>query len=145
MKLTHRRLSSVSLSDPVSDPSNRSIMHMSTLIASDLWLLETSWDGSSIGDIQVFINRACGQNGVRMTVPGTEVDARGRLVEVPAPDDWAWWRGVPKGKVNSYSFVEEDVPAPATVEDVGLPFELPNAQPKAKPDQAGKGSPATAG
>ena len=128
MKHTHRRLSSVSLDTAISDPLDRGTMPMSTLIASDLWLLETSWDGESVGDIQVFKNAACGQSGVRV---GPE-------------DKWVWWAGVPRGKIKSYRFVELEPILPMTTHDEGLPFELPRAERKEKPDQAGKSGPAAA-
>ena len=69
--IVYRRLARASLETPVSDPTDRNTMPMSTLLSSDQWLLETSWDGASIGDVQVFKNAACGHNGVRKTKPVT--------------------------------------------------------------------------
>ncbi len=137
MKLSYRRLARVSLDTPVSDPLDRNTMPMSTLIESDFWLLETSWDGAAIGDIQVFKNAACGQNGVRMKddkkkgVDGLALDR---------PDEWVWWAGVPRGKVTSYRFADQEHPVPQTVGQEALPFELDppaNAQRKEKSLEAG--------
>lgn len=143
MRITHRRLASASLEHPINDPADRNVMPMSTLIASEQWLLETSWDGASIGDVQIFKNASCGQNGVRTTIDSDETDERGRPKQIPKPDEWIWWGGVPRGRIKSYRFTEEEHPRPMTM-DEGLPFELPNAQRKEKPEQAGKGGSATA-
>lgn len=143
MRITYRRLASASLTDPINDPGDRNVMPMSTLIASEQWLLETSWDGASIGDVQIFKNASCGQNGLRINVDSEELDERGKKKQIPKLDEWIWWGGVPRGKIKSYRFTPEEHPQPLTL-DEGLPFELPNAERKAKPDQVGKGGPATA-
>jgi hypothetical protein len=136
--IEHRRLATVSLSEPISHPTDRNEMPMSTLIASDQWLLEVAWDGSSIGDVQIFKNASCGQNGAHTMVPHPKkLDERGKPLEVPKADEWKWWGAVPHGRIKSYRFHEDEHPQPMTV---GLPFELPNAQRKAKPDEAGSSS-----
>ena len=128
------RLSSASLEVPVSNPFDRSEMPMSTLIASDRWLLETSWDGASIGDVQMFKNSECDPNGNALV--HTEGKKKGQKV-TPV---WSWWGGVPRGKVKSYCFLDRVGIAPQTVEDEGMPFELPNAQRKEESRQASEGS-----
>lgn len=126
------RLASANLEVPVYDPNDRSEMPMSTLIASDRWLLETSWDGASIGDIQVFKNTQCGPNGNSL------VDTKGRKVAA----QWVWWGGVPRGKIKSYRFL--DIADRQPVTDEGMPFELPNAQRKEESRQARKEGPSAA-
>jgi hypothetical protein len=130
--LEYRRLVAVSF-DTAIQP-DRADMPMSTGIASDQWLFETSWDGSSIGDVQIYKNAACGPNGAHiMKADAKKVDERGKPLEVPLPDDWRWWGAVPHAKIKSYRFHENELPTPRTVD---LPFELPNAERKAKPDEA---------
>lgn len=146
MRIIYRRLACAALEHPINDPLDRNVMAMSTLIASEQWLHEVPWDGMGIGDVSVFRNKAFAHNGTRMTKPGDEVDARGRRIEVPLEDEWVWWSGVPRAKIKSYRFLDEDCPLPQTIPDPELPFELPNrnAQRKEKSDQAGEGGPATA-
>lgn len=123
MKITTRRLCYAALSEPISDSTDRNMMAMSTLIEDWNWLFETSWDGCVIGDIQIFRNTA----------------PKGQK------EEWVWWGGVPRGKIKNYKFTPDHRLTPQTLEeDEGLPFELPNAERKAKPDQAGKGGPAAA-
>lgn len=132
----HRRLASASLTDPINDPADRNVMPMSTLIASDMWLLEVSWDGTEIGDVQVFKNKSCAANGERKVSEKLDRDRK----PIPVEDEWVWWGGVPRGKIKSYRFVDQGQIRPMTV-DEGLPFELPkkNAQREEKPVEAGKG------
>ncbi len=140
--LEYRRLATASLESPISHPTDRNEMPMSTLIGSDQWLIEAAWDGFAIGDIQIFKNASCGQNGNHlMKAHPKKVDERGKPLEVPVPDEWVWWGAVPHGRIKSYRFHEDEHPQPQTV---GLPFELPNAQREAKPDQAGASGKATA-
>jgi hypothetical protein len=119
----HRRLSDVSLDTAISDPSDRNYMAMSTLKSIDSdppneqWLLETSWDGDAIGDVQVFRNLSVGHNGLRMLDKANK----------PLPDSWVWWGGVPRGKVKSYRFAVREEIKPQTVKD---------AEREAKPGQA---------
>jgi hypothetical protein len=100
-----RRLSYVQLDTQVSDPVDRQLMPMSTLISVDAdppnlqWLLETTWDGSGIGDVQVFKNRSVGHNGIKTA----------------EKDDWVWWGGVPRGKIRSYRFSDGQGIQPTTV------------------------------
>jgi len=124
------RLAVAQLTDPVSDPTDRNVLPMSTLILSDAFMTEVSWDGCTIGDAQVYKNRNCNANGVKMK------DASGHDL----PDDWMWWAGVPRAKIKSYRFADSTNMKPQTVADPGLPFELPNAQRKEESRQAGKGS-----
>jgi hypothetical protein len=107
---------------------------MSTLIASPLWLLETTWDGLSIGDVQIFKNENCTHSGVPV------LDPDGKTL----PPDWKWWNGVPCDKVKNYKFIDTSMMVPRTVEDPGMPFELGNVQLKEESGQAGKGKPARA-
>ena len=132
------RLSSASLEIPINDPNDRSEMPMSTLIASDKWLLETSWDGASIGDVQIFKNAKCDVNGNALR--HIEGKKKGQKVD----PEWIWWGGVPRGKIKSYRFLDGANIRPATVEDVGMPFELPNAQRKEEPRPTREGGPAPA-
>lgn len=144
--ISYRRIATASLTDAINDPTDRNIMAMSTLIASDQFMHETSWDGSTIGDIQIFRNLACGPNGNRM--PTDEKGPNGKpLLDADGkplmkPDEWVWWGGVPRGKIKSYRFVPDQHLVPNTL-DEGLPFELPkkpkNAQRQEKPEQAGEG------
>jgi hypothetical protein len=111
--MIHRRLSLVCLESPVNDPSDRSILPMSTLIASEQWLLEASWDGVAIGDVQIFRNANVGPTGQP-------------IVEGMGPE-WEWWGAVPRGRVKSYRFEDGAGIKPLTVK---------NAEPQAKPVEA---------
>ncbi len=124
------RLASAMLDVPVSNPDDRSEMPMSTVIGSDRWLVETSWDGSSVGDLQIFKNTECGPSG------DAKVFTEGKKKGQKVPPVWIWWGGVPRGKIKSYKFLNAADIQPATVEDEGLPFELPNAQRKEESGQA---------
>jgi hypothetical protein len=124
-----KRLSYVSLDTPISDPADRATLPMSTLIGSEQWLIEAAWDGSSIGDVQIFRNMNCNVHGARLHHGDGTI-----MVE-----DWHWWGGVPRGKIKGYKFWDAKTLTPMTT-DEGLPFELPNAQRKAKPLQVGPGS-----
>lgn len=118
--MIHRRLVTVCLDTPISDPNDRGVMPMSTLIASHQWLMEASWDGAIIGDVQIFRNTNVGPTGAPLLDGfGTEV-----------PPAWTWWNGVPRGKVKSYRF--EDA---ATIQ----PMTVKHAEPAPKPKSAGQG------
>jgi hypothetical protein len=121
-----RRLKSAALVDPVNDPSDRAIMPMSTLLATDEWLLECGWDGFSIGDVQVFRNENA-KNGFRAKGPDGK----------PLPDVWVWWGGVPHGKIKSYRFMDDADIQPQTMEPMPLELNL-HAERKEEPRQAGK-------
>ncbi len=123
MTIVTRRLKSASLVDPVNDPSDRAIMPMSTLLATEEWLLECGWDGFSVGDVQVFRNQNC-LNGHRAKTPDGK----------PMPDVWVWWAGVPRGKIKSYRFVDGTEIQPQTL---NLPFD---AERKEESRQSGKGA-----
>jgi hypothetical protein len=132
--MNHRRLATASLESHVSDPADRNLIPMTTLIGIDanppshMWLLETAWDGACIGDVQIFRNENCGPSG-EVTYGG---DGK------PMAAKWVWWGGVPCDKVKSYRFANSDgTIQPQTLED-DTPFELPNAQRKAEPRPAGK-------
>lgn len=139
---THRRLAYVDLDTSISDPVDRTIMPMQRLIGVDgdppnhMWLIETSWDGASIGDVQVFRNQNCSHAGN----PATDKDGE------PLPANWVWWGGVPRGRIKSYRFAAGDVTLPMTLGDDVIPFELPktDAERKEKPGSLGKGGPARA-
>jgi hypothetical protein len=127
------RLETASLEVPVSNPKDRQEMPMSTLIASDRWLLETSWDGASIGDIQIYSNSECTHAG------DAKVYQDGKNKGQKVPPVWTWWGGVPNGKIKSYRFLNAADVRPSS-EDEGLPF---SAQRKEEPRQASKaGAPA---
>lgn len=106
MTIIHRRLASAQLEATVSDPADRNTLPMSTLIGIDAeppnyqWLLETTWDGSSIGDIHIFRNLSCNPNG--------------QMIDPKKKNEWIWWGGVPRGKVKAYRFAADDVPVPET-------------------------------
>lgn len=134
--LKHRRLAYACLETHVSDPGDRNTMPMTTLIGIDatppnhLWLIETAWDGASIGDIQLFKNESCGPSGQLTMGPDGK----------PVPNKWVWWGGVPRGKVKSYRFANADgAIQPQTAEDVP-PFEFTRAQREAKSRQTGPGA-----
>lgn len=115
MTIEVRRLKSVCLTEQIGDPADRSVMAMSTLLANEEWLLECSWDGERIGDVQVFRN-ASAANG-RHPTPGSE---------------WVWWGGVPCGKIKSYRFEDGEYISPMTV---SAPH---HAQPQKESGSAGK-------
>lgn len=124
------RVSHASLSDPVADPENRQIMPMSTLVGTDdqtEWLLETTWDGSVIGDIQVFRNKNIAGNGQAMKDPAGKA----------LPPEWIWWAGVPRGKIRSYRLHDRSLIKPGTVEgdEIKLPFD---GKRKGEPREAGQ-------
>lgn len=123
------RLSHVNLTDPVNDPEDRYIDPMSTLIGTDdqcMWLLETTFDGSIIGDVQIFRNTNALPNGQ------SKVDETGKML----PPVWKWWSGVPRGKIRNYRFYDRAILKPGTVEEAHeLPFD---GKRKAEPGQAGK-------
>ncbi len=127
--MNHIRFEAVALEHPVSDPMDRSIMPMSTLIASPLWLLEATWDGSRIGDVQIYKNENCTHGGMPNQDPSGK----------DLPPAWKWWNGVPCDKVKSYKRFDASACQPSTVEVGSLPFRLGDVQPEAKPRQAGKG------
>ncbi len=124
MTLFYVRLSLVSIEEPISDPTDRGVMPMSTLIASPRWLLEAAWDGVALGDVQVYKNDGCTDSGVQ------RLDAEGK----PVPDSWLWWGGVPHGRIKSYKFADAVNLRPQTVAE--LPFK--NAERKAKSREAGE-------
>ncbi len=132
--MNYRRLATVQLTDPLSDPKDRGLMPMSTIFDSDQWLVEVSWDGAVIGDAQVFKNENASGPSVRTT------DRNGD----PLPFAWVWWAGVPRGKIKSYRFMDADKIQPQTLPIDALPFELPNAQRKTEPRQVAKAGPAPA-
>jgi hypothetical protein len=113
MTVTTRRLALAALDTPVMDATDRNIMPMGTLIASEMWLIEVPWDGARIGDAQVFINRACN--------PGNGAKEPG------ADDRWEWWTGVPASRIKNYRFLDTDRPSPQT---------LKNAERQEKPGKA---------
>lgn len=148
MTITTRRIAIASLSEPISDNSDRNIMAMSTLIASDQWLIETGWDGKSIGDLQIFRNLACGPNGLRMLEDPPKgkdgkplLDENGKQIPgAPKKDEWVWWGGVPFAKVKWYRFDKEAHVTPLTTGDDTLPFNLPShVESKEESRKAGKG------
>ncbi len=103
MNITYRRLAQVSLSEAITPiAGDRDAMGISTLIDGPDWLVEAAWDGHALGDIQAYRNENC-REGHR------KVDAN----DVPLPDKWVWWAGVPFNKVRCYRFVAEDVAAQA--------------------------------
>lgn len=127
--MKHLRIKLATLKDAISDAQKRQLMAMSTLISSDQLLIETTWDGSAIGDLQVFLNEATGPNGQRLV---NRVDGK----DVPVADKWVWWTGVPRENVKNYRFADEEILEPQTVN----PF---HAQPKQEPASPSKGSGAT--
>jgi hypothetical protein len=135
--MKHVRLASASLDAPVTNPFDRTEMPMSTLIASDRWLLETSWDGSSIGDVQLFKNSECDPSG------NSKVYQDGKKQGQKVEPSWSWWGAIPRGKIKSYVLLFASQIRPSTVEDEPMPFELPNAQRKEESGQARKGVPST--
>jgi hypothetical protein len=123
------RLSHVNLTDPVNDPENRYIDPMSTLIGTDdqvTWLLETTWDGSIIGDVQIYRNENALPNGQ------SKVDADGKKLAA----DWKWWSGVPRGKIRNYRFYDRSILKPGTVGELELPFI--DGKRETKPGSTGK-------
>lgn len=123
------RLSHVNLTDPVNDPEDRYIDPMSTLIGTDdqvTWLLETTFDGSTIGDVQIYRNTNALPNGK------SKVDDAGK----PLPAAWKWWGGVPRGKIRNYRFYDRSLLRPGTVEEDELPFL--DGKRKTKPGSTGE-------
>lgn len=126
--MMHRRLASVLLVEPVSDPTDRGLMPMSTVFSTDQWMIEVAWDGAVIGDAQIFKNRNCNANGARA------LDTS----DVPLPKAWVWWAGVPRGKIKSYRFEDAGEIRPMTPDPDDVPFATSDAQRKAEPRQASK-------
>jgi hypothetical protein len=120
------RLTRVLLSEPVSDPTDRGVMPMSTLIASDQWMFEAAWDGLVLGDVHIFRNA----NATSPTQRILAEDGSG-----PLPFAWVWWTGVPRGKVKQYFLEDVGQLQPMTAD--ALPFAT-DVQREAKPRQAGK-------
>ena len=129
------RLATASLEKPINNPADRSEMPMSTLIASDVWLIETSWDGASIGDIQLFKNAKVTASGDALR--HLEGKKKGQKVD----PDWIWWGGVPRGMIKSYRFADGTNIRPSTEEDAGMPFELTSGQRKEEPRPTREGQP----
>ena len=128
-----RRLSRVNIEGQVNDSSDRTILPMSTLVSIDedppcyTWLLETTWDGSQIGDVQIFRNRNVSHDEVR------KKDSEGNVLE----PDWYWWGGVPNGRIKTYKFAASEA-ATITPQSVAVTFNI-NAERKEEPRQATKG------
>lgn len=90
-----RRLEAAALKDSAVHPTDRYQMPMSTLLSGEEWLLETDWNGRTIGDIQVFRN-ANAREG-RALLDGDKQ---------PLPAVWTWWGSVPCAMVKTYRFLE---------------------------------------
>jgi hypothetical protein len=125
--MTSILLSRVLLAEPISDPLDRSTMPMSTVIASEQWLIQATWDGSNIGDVHIFKNENTLPSGVR------QEDSEG----VPMPYLWTWWTGIPCGKIKQYFLLDRSTVRP---DHEKLPFD---AQREAKPRSPGEKRPAS--
>lgn len=111
--MTYRLLSRICLKEPVNDPDDRSVMPMSTVIASHQWRIECWWGDGVIGDPQIFRNANVSPTGAPM------LEADGVTEMSPL---WTWWNGIPRDMVKSYRF--EDAKK--------IPTQT-NAEPQAKP------------
>ena len=81
-----RALSTVLLDTQVGFPNDRNTMPMSTLIASDEWRFEAEWDGSRIGDVQMFRNA--------------------NLRDKDLLPEWQWYGAVPCVRIRGYRWVD---------------------------------------
>lgn len=128
------RLAMAALQEAIMDTQHRVVEPMSTLIGvntdgqpSDLWLIETSWDGASISDVVIYINRRCNPGSLAREVKNHDT---GELY----PHEWAYWGSVPASRVKNYKVLDADKPTPQTWGKSG-------AEPQAK---AGKSPTASA-
>lgn len=131
---THVRLSVVALDTAINDPNDRTILAMSTLIATDEWLLEAPWNGHHVGDVQVYRNKNV-VNGKRLV---DEVEVDGTIISSPKPDAWYWWQAVPSGRIKSYRLADSAHLVPQTLTP------LSDAERKEEPRKARTGGQATA-
>lgn len=135
-----RRLAQVHIEGQISDPTNRYVMPMSTLIGIDAgtpedagtpnisWLLEAEFHNGCICDVQIFKNKNVDHAGNPIK------DPQGK----PLEPEWVWWGAVPNGRIKSYHLAQSEIDG-MSPQSEAIHFNL-NAEREEKPRSPAKGS-----